>query len=46
LGLSTQVPMKVIFMTDGIPRKITNRKAISKLRRASCEYIRPTLKKN
>lgn len=23
LGLSTQVPMKVIFMTDGIPRKIT-----------------------
>ncbi|MDR1920004.1 MAG: DUF6088 family protein [Tannerellaceae bacterium] len=26
LGLSTQVPMKVVFYTDGIPRKITVRK--------------------
>ena len=28
LGLSTQVPMKVVFYTDGIPRKITIGKQI------------------
>lgn len=35
LGLSTQVPMNVVYLTDGIPRKINYRNRITKYKKTA-----------